>query len=114
MGFNDDRRDTALSVRDELGEPATYTPKAGGPVKPTVVVVHRARTIVRPTRNEGGAVNQQLNTVTVFRVGDALDIETTRNGDLITLTGSGEIWMVGTVAEKDEFKTKLFVTPKAA
>jgi hypothetical protein len=115
MAFNDLRKSAARDVRDAFAEAALYQPVAGGDPIATRVVVHRARAVMdtRPSQQmKREHLDQAMTSVTVFRLGEEEDIATTKSGDTVTLTGTGEVFKIaGKVITKDEFKTRIAVTP---
>ena len=57
-------------------------------------------------------LDQAMTSVTVFRLGEDGDIAAAKRDDTVTLTGSGEVFKIGSkILIDDEFKTRIVVTP---
>ena len=59
----------------------------------------------------GQYLGQAITTVTVFRLGDAGDIAATKTEDEIELASGETFKVAGSPVLKDEYKTKVPVTP---
>jgi hypothetical protein len=115
MAFNDLRKGAARDVRDAFAEAAVYQPAAGGDPIATRLIVHRARAVMdtRPSQQmKREHLDQAMTSVTVFRLGEDGDIANPKRDDTVTLTGTSEVFKIGSkVLLHDEFKTRVVATP---